>query len=128
MQILGSRSLTSLYNSATAWPWGQLLGPGMPPPPGAGEALGMGAVPVAAFLGREMRGEREGGRDRGRQLATAVLKTSSMLLGGIEGKKNQTLNKTEQPNQQNTALREVSGTVLMRFQAARPGSRQKGRK
>lgn len=56
--------------------------------------------------------EREEGRDRGRQLATAVLKTSSMLLGGIEGEKNQTLHKTEQPKQQNTALREVVGTVL----------------
>lgn len=93
---------------------GQLLDPGMPPPPGAGGTLGLGAVPVAAFLGRKgkSREEREGGRDRGRQLATAVLKTSSMLLGGIEGEKNQTLHKTEQPKLQNTAPREVVGTVL----------------
>lgn len=50
------------YNSGTALPWSQLLDPGMPPLPGAGEALGTGAGPVAAFLGR-----KEGGRDRGRE-------------------------------------------------------------
>lgn len=63
-------------------------------------------MPAAAFLGREGRPER------GRQPATAVLKTSSMLLGGIQGKKNQTPDETKQPSHHKTALREVSGTVF----------------
>lgn len=69
----------------------------------------MGAMPVAVFLGRE--GGKKRGRENSRQLATAVLKTSNMLLGGIKGRKNQTLNKAKQPNRQKKALREVSGTV-----------------
>ena len=73
---------------------------------GVGEALGMGAMPAAAFL------QRKGGPERGRQLATTVLKTSSMLLGGTQGKKNQALDKTKQPSHQQTALREDFGTVF----------------
>lgn len=53
----------------------------------------MGAMPAATFLGREEG--RKGERESSRQLATAVLKASNMLLGGTKGKQNQTLNKAK---------------------------------
>lgn len=67
----------------------------------------------AAFPGRS--GGKQGGRERGGQLATAVFKTSSLLLGGIKDRKKlKTPNKTkpEKPNHRKTTLRELSGTVL----------------
>lgn len=118
---LPCRSLSSPYAHLCACcggdanfrkPWSPQLGatpalrwdPGMlPPPPRGGRGTenggGWGAMPVAASPGRQ--GGRRGARERGRQLATAVFKISSMLLGGIKGKKNKTpnkQNKTEKPH------------------------------
>lgn len=86
MQILGSRGLKGqVYPPWHCVLWVQLhsqeglLHLGVERPWKVGEML------EAVFLGRE--GGRQGGRERGQQLATAVFKTSSMLLGGIKGKK-----------------------------------------
>lgn len=88
--------------------WGQLPAPAMPRPPWL-ERHWEGADACGYFPGKGRR--EEGRRERCQQLATAVFKTSSKLLGGIKGKKNKTPNKTKQENRE-TALREVLGSLL----------------
>lgn len=80
MQISGSHGLTGPVRPrqchGAGWGTQERL-----PCPQAGEA----PTRVVAFLGRERK--RNGGRVRGRLLATAVFQTGSMLLGGIRVRK-----------------------------------------